>query len=265
MSMRFVLACLSTLLVFASNGTRSVLLLLLFSLATTLFARPRVTVADRGPRPGRRRRRLLPVLLVVGLCVVAGMNMMARFENDPSQAEHILLNSVASHNDMFRELVFSIVNGDRYRSDGLLLLQTPLTFAMPSFLGFSKAIPPHLVDFNLDRAGIDLLDGAGNVFPGLIADMYLCFGDFGPLVHGALSALFLWIFWLATLNTNRSAIGGALFVTLLAYYVISFRNLQGSLAILVVVAYLLSRLMALSPRRGRQNAPMAATGHAGSV
>jgi hypothetical protein len=251
MSIRFVLACLSTVMVFASNGTRSVLLLLLFSLITALISRPPLQrpLVGHANRP-LRRRSLLPLLLIIGLCVVASINIQARFANDPSQADYILLNSVGGHNDMFRELVYSITHVDKYRIDGWLLLQTPVTFAMPSFLGFSKTIPPHLVDFNLDRAGIDLIAGAGNVFPGLIADMYLNFRDFGPLVQAALSWVFLIVLWQATLKVNKSAIGGALFVTLLAYYVISFRNLQGSLGILLIVAYLLSRLMSVrAPNR----------------
>ena len=252
MSMRFVLACLSVVLVFASNGTRSVLLLLVFSLIAALFSRPSSPRSSaRHASTLRKRRRLLPVLAAVGLCVVVSMNIIARFANDSSQSEHILLNSVASHNDMFRELLFSITNADRYQADGWLLLQTPLTFAMPSFLGFSKTIPTHLVDFNFDRAGIDLLQGAGNVFPGLIADMYLCFGNFGPIVQAALSAIFMILLWHVTLKKNKSAVGGGLFITLLAYYVISFRNMQGSFVVLLVVAFLLSRFLSVRAAQRR--------------
>ncbi|MEY4505573.1 MAG: hypothetical protein RL297_151 [Pseudomonadota bacterium] len=244
MSWRFVLASLSTVLLYASSGTRSVILLLIFSLITALISRPAVPLlASRQISKRRKRKPLLPLVLIFGLCVTAVMSTTARFANDSSQADNVFINTLLVHNDMFRELLFSITKGNGYRSDGWLLLQVPITFAMPSFLGFTKTIPPHLVDFNLDRAGIYLIGGSGNVFPGLIADMYLCFGNFGPLVQAALSGIFLLLLWQATLKVNKSAIGGALFVTLLAYYVVSFRNMQGSIGILLVVTFLLSRLM----------------------
>jgi len=250
-SISFVLACLSSVLVFASSGTRSVLLLLIFSIITAVISRPPAPSPKKNhTRVVRKRAQMLPTLLILGLCIIAGANMSARFANDSSQADYILLNSLGSHNDMFRELIYSITYGDSYQTDGWLFLETPITFAMPSFLGFSKTIPPHLIDFNLDRAGIDLLEGAGNVFPGLIADMYLCFGEFGPIIQALISALFLFLLWKTVLNVNKSAVGGALFVTLLSYYIISFRNLQGSLGILIILAFLLTRFVRIQPPRG---------------
>jgi len=251
LSMRFLIACASNVFVFASSGTRAVLLLMAISVVISLMSRPRIVFPHRTKTHILRlSRKLLTALLLGGLVVVSALVMMARFENDTSQAGRILLNSVVFHNDMFRELLFSIVHGEHYRSDGLSLLQTPLNFAMPSFMGFEKSIPPHLIDFNYDRAGIDLLYGVGNVFPGIIADMYLCFDEFGPLVFAVQSAIFIYIFWFVTLRRNHSAIASALFVALLAYYVISFRNLQGSLAIVVIVSYILVSLFSqLKPLR----------------
>jgi hypothetical protein len=186
------------------------------------------------------------LFFLIGLGVLADLNMTARFANDSSQADLILVNSVASHNDMFRELLYCLRYGDGYRIDRWQFLQTPLSFAMPSFLGFGKSIPLHLIDFNLDRAGIDLVGGEGNVFPGLLADMYLCFGDLGPFILAAMSGIFWMAFWQVTLKVNSSAVGASLFVTLLAYHVICFRNIQGSLGILVALSFLIARW--LSPR-----------------
>lgn len=254
-SIRFVVACFATTLVFISNGTRSTILLLLIAVFVALLSRPPSTKNyQRKTNVILLIRSLISLIIMGGLIVGVTTVMQARFANDPYQEEHIVINSVASNNDMFRELMFSILNGNNYRSDGVLFLETPITYAMPSFLGFEKAIPPHLIDFNFDRAGIDIVNGEGNVFPGLIADMYLCFGDLGPVVLAVLSALFFWVFWWVTLRRNCSAIGGGLFVTLLAYYVICFRNLQGSLGILVVASYALSVLLA-SPRRGPMSLP----------
>ena len=112
---------------------------------------------------------------------MAAIAMQTRFEGGPEELGWLAIRSVGVHNDMFRELVFVLKNGANYRSDALLFLLTPISYAMPSFLGFSKSIPPHLIDFNLDRAGIDLIYGVGNVFPGLIGDLVLCFGAFAPI------------------------------------------------------------------------------------
>ncbi len=243
-SIQFSTACLASILLFVSSGTRSVLLLLLFAVLIAILSRP-ATISPRGSKFRWLfvRRFLFPALLTMVLVILAAQGLMARFENDHPQAEHILLNSLVTHNDMFRELMFSIRYGDRYRSDGLLLLQTPITFAMPSFLGFEKSIPPHLIDFNFDRAGIDLLYNGGNVFPGLIGEMYLCFGEMGPLILVATSIIFFWVFWITTLRLCHSAVGAGLFITLLAYYIISFRNMQGSLGILAIMSYFLTRLL----------------------
>ena len=175
--------------------------------------------------------------------MTVALNMSARFEKDPSQADHILANSISAHNDMFRELLFSIENSNHYRPDGLRFLRTPITFAMPSFLGFNKSIPEHLIDFNFDRANIDLVYGEGNVFPGVIADFYISFGYFGPLVQLLFLTAVIYAFRRCAFSGGRNGVSLAIYVSLLSYIIASFRNIPGSLAILAVCAAAVSILL----------------------
>lgn len=255
LSIRFVGACLAVLLAFVSSGSRTVLLLLLFAVAISLVGRPS-RQAER--KSGQRRRRwagrgVLPLILMIGLTTVAATVMLARFQDDPSQSEALALNTVGSHNDMFRELVYVIKHGGNYHSDAWLFLQTPLTYAMPTFLGFNKSIPPHLVDFNFDRAGIDIVSGEGNVFPGLIGDMVMCFGLFGPVVLWAVSAVIFFIMLFVCGRSQSRTISSALLVTLLCYYVVSFRNMQGAFAILVTLAAVVSAWLPRKPSNSNYN------------
>ena len=260
LTVRFVGASIAVLLSFISSGSRTVLLLLIFAVAMALLGR---TAA----RPQRlwlqyRRRRgsvqaLLPLLLMAGLVTVAISVMLARFEGDATQSESLALNTVGAHNDMFRELVYVLKHGSAYRSDPWLFLQTPLTYAMPTFLGFDKSIPPHLIDFNLDRASIDLVNGEGNVFPGLIGDMVLCFGLFAPLVLWAMSAVILACVLLAASAGPSRTINSALLVALLCYYVVSFRNMQGAFAILIVLGTALSLALPFRPPKRDRNSNVA--------
>jgi len=248
LSLPFLGASMAAVLSFVSSGSRTVLLLLLFSVAIALICRPRQpTDFTTRHLHSLARRSWLSLLLMAGLVVMAGIAMQARFEGSPEELGSLVIGSVGVHNDMFRELVFVLKHGANYRSDGLLFLLTPISYAMPSFLGFSKSISPHLIDFNLDRAGIDLIYGVGNVFPGLIGDLVLCFGAFAPIVLCILSAVMFVVFKAVTTRGSMSAVNCGLLVTLLCYYVVSFRNMQGSFGILLVISAVLS--VALSVTR----------------
>lgn len=246
-SSRTAFSIVALLFLFMASGTRAFLLLLLFAsaFAMTCRAAPKKAQA-KGIVPVLKA--VIPILIIGVVVLAAGQGMLARFTGD-SESGSLILDALTAHNDMFRELIFSIQRGDNYRADGLLLLLTPLSFAMPSFLGFEKEIPPHLVDFNFDRAGIDVVYGAGNVFPGLIADMYLCFGLLAPVALALLSAAMLYVCWWATLHRRNTDVAAALFMSLLAYFTVGFRNLPGSFVILVVLS--LTLVIYLQPRRAK--------------
>jgi len=257
---QFVGASAAIILSFVSSGSRSTLLLFLFAIFFSIICRPPATVATGvKSTTGKNVRRLLPIIAIAALIGLAVAAMVARFEDSPAQSESLALNSIGGHNDMFRELVFVIRNGWSYQSDAWLFLQTPLTYAMPTFLGFNKSIAPHLIDFNFDRAGIDLVFGVGNVFPGLLADMFICFGPMAPVALCLFTAAVFAIAVAVTRSGRESTISQCLLISLLCYYVTSFRNLQGAFGILIVLAYILARLLSADVRRTVIDPPTHAT------
>ena len=242
----FFFGVLTVVLLLISTGTRSVFLMAIFAIVMGVMHRGGAqsrNVMHRGGVQSRKRRFLsakvtdvpylaLNVTALIGIILV----IVARFRDSPSELAELLLSSVSAHNDMFRELLF--VMGDRaaYSSDLLGFLITPVSFAMPSFLGFDKSIPEHLVQFNLYRANIDLIGGAGNVFPGLLGEAYLAAGIFAPLVVTGLIGIILSAFNRAAARGRYDLFAIALLIALLAHFMISVRNLQGSLAIIAVLA-----------------------------
>lgn len=256
LSAKFVGAGAAAMLSFVASGSRTVLLLFLFAVVLAVICRPSAVSPGISVKNRFSVRDALPLLLMGGLAAIAIMTILARFQGDPSQSESLALNVVASHNDMFRELVFVLRNGWSYRSDPWLFLQTPITYAMPTFLGFNKSIAPHLIDFNMDRAGIDLIFGVGNVFPGLIADMVLNFGVAAPVALWLFSAVVFTTCLAATKLGTNAAVNSCLLITLLCYYVISFRNLQGAFGILIVLSMILSTIFSQRSRR-RHTGPSA--------
>jgi hypothetical protein len=256
LSVRFMVAVSAGVLSFVSSGSRSVLLLMLFAVVTALICRPNRVATRESARSNRwTARSAVPLLSMGAMLAIGAAALLARFPDDPSRSESLVFQSIGVDNDMFRELVFVLRNGTAYRTDALLFLQTPITYAMPSFLGFDKSIAPHLIDFNMDRAGIDLISGVGNVFPGLVADMYLCFGVIAPLVLCASSAVMFAVFVAATTRGSNVSVNRGLLIALLCYYVISFRNFRGELGIVVVLALALSVMLSVRsstlPRKRR--------------
>ena len=242
-SSKFATATAAIAILYAINGTRTILLVYLCSVVLAILCRPSITSSNRGKERNHFIKATLISIIFLGMAMTVALNMSARFEKDPSQADHILANSISAHNDMFRELLFSIENSNHYRPDGLRFLRTPITFAMPSFLGFNKSIPEHLIDFNFDRANIDLVYGEGNVFPGVIADFYISFGYFGPLVQLLFLTAVIYAFRRCAFSGGRNGVSLAIYVSLLSYIIASFRNIPGSLAILAVCAAAVSILL----------------------
>ncbi len=230
---------------FVSTGTRVNILLLLFIwfvLWVTKSSAVPVKVHGRPKRFTLKRSSLLgAVALTVGVIAVA-LPYAARFSSDDSSAAYIssddsvILDVVVSHNDMFRELAFTLeenfAGGDELGVDFAL---TPVTFLMPRFLGFDKEIPAHLIQWNLARTGIDLRTDEGNSFPGLIADYFMVYG----FVPGALLmtlfilAFFIFVSKLAT-QISSAPMREAYAAVCLAYLFVSFRNIPGALVLVTV-------------------------------
>ena len=234
-SMSFLLSIVAVLFLFISTGTRSLLLMVFFAMAMG-------AIYNAGQRKKSKWRltfrftRLPFVALNVGVVALAVLGIVARFRNNASEMEEILLSSVSSHNDMFRELVFILTSNHNYPAEIGTFLLTPISFALPSFLGFNKSISSHLIFFNFERANIDLILGEGNVFPGLLGDAYMLTGAFAPFFFTALILAIFTVFHQAALKGKIDPVRIALLISLLAYFFISVRNLQGSLLIVICLA-----------------------------
>ena len=173
------LGVLAIVILFFSSGTRSILIMVLFILSITkLIKRPYTADLARRSGHGKKIGFVLSTLFLVFVI----FSYKARFENFTTDFIDIALFSTLTNNDMFSELAFVLSNPLQCDSSSVFnFLFTPFSFVFPGFLGFSKQIPSHLIEFNLQRAGIDLLTDEGNVFPGIIADFYMNFGFVGPL------------------------------------------------------------------------------------
>lgn len=215
-------------LLFVATGTRAVLLQALTIAGIVLAVRPRATV---DVKKGFLRAVLwaVPAVLLFGLAASA---FTSRFSADSGYraagAMAVIGDTFLVNNDMMRELAFvvdTMVPAVYGTADFVI---TPFSHMFPSFLGFSKEIPQHLLLYNELRAGIDLNSDEGNVFPGIIADFWLNFGNLGL----AICALFIFsaIFAIARLRFlgSRSVDRMAYLVTGLSFVFFNFRNIGGS-------------------------------------
>jgi hypothetical protein len=226
------LSVLAIVILFVSSGTRSILVMTLLIISITKFIKRRYKLATV-ERSGYSRKTG-SVLLLLFLCLVI-FSYKARFENT-FDLMGIMLFSALSNNDMFSELAFVLSNLPQYGSSGIFdFLFTPFSFLFPSFLGFSKSIPSHLIEFNLQRAGIDLLTDEGNVFPGIIADFHMNFGFVGPLVFIMCVTVIIVLLAVASHRIKEPVLRSAFVITFLSYVFISFRNIQGSLALVLII------------------------------
>lgn len=243
----FFLSLVVIVILLVSTGTRSILLMAVFVMFMCFFYRP----TSQTPKTSLlvvKYRRLPSIALNFLVGALSISVMIARFRESPSELEELLLSSISSHNDMFRELIFTL--GSDSSTDGLsAFLLTPVSFAMPSFLGFEKSIPMHLVEFNSKRAGIDLILGEGNVFPGLLGDAYLLTGVFAPLLVVCLTAVIFSAFNCIIFRDKTDPIRVSLLISLLAHFFISIRNVQGSLLIVLLLAFVIHAFLGGSKRR----------------
>lgn len=233
-SMNFLLSFLSVVLLLISTGTRSILLMAIFATAIGFFLK-RTYQLKAQSGIGKIFSKIPLIALNIGVAFLSFLTIIARF-NDTSVSDDVWFSSISSHNDMFRELVFVISGAGNHPTDIIAFILTPVSFAMPSFLGFNKSIPLHLIDFNLRRADIDLVGGEGNVFPGLLGDAYMLTDAFAPLFVFGLIGCILLLFNRAALKGRSDQIAIALLIALLSYFFISVRNLQGSLLIVSAFA-----------------------------
>lgn len=234
------------ILVFLGTGTRATLLMALVVILLAIASGQRVA-----PRRASGGRRVLGLVLAAVLVLPVVIAISARQAISTGQTDPVLALLVVN-NDMFRELVFVMAQMQSYQSDGgLAFVMTPFTFVTPTFLGFSRAIPDHVLAFNMSRTGIDLILGAGNVFPGIVADFRLAYGWGGPFAFAA----FIGSFALLVSQFGRfhasSLVVAAAQCAATAFLFFSFRNIHPGLVLVLVAGpaglWLLGRLGSILP------------------
>ena len=235
------LAFAAIALVFLGTGTRATMLMALVVILIAIASGQRVA-----PRQASGGRLVLALLMGAMLLLPIVMAISARQAIGTGQTDPVLALLVVN-NDMFRELVFVMSQMQSYQSDGgLAFVSTPFIFVTPRFLGFSRELPDHVLAYNMARAGIDLILGSGNVFPGIVADFRLAYGPGGPFAFGA----FIGSFALALAQLNRFQARGVAMVAAqcatAAFLFFSFRNIHPGLVLVLIVSavglWLLGRL-----------------------
>lgn len=233
-------------IMFTASGTRSILLMTIFCLFVTKFRRLKSRLSINSNKNRLLSFYNLGPVLSIFIVVFISLSYMARFEREKMDVGEIVLSSTLSNNDMFTELAFVLSDMKGYKNDDVsVFLFTPVSFMFPSFLGFDKSIPAHLVDYNLSRSGIDLLTDEGNVFPGIIADFHLNFGLLGPITLSIFIVVVIYCLAKITNRTRDTTLRFAFIVTFLSYIFISFRNIQGSLALVLLMGIALPAILSV--------------------
>ena len=225
---------------FLGSGTRAVLLMAGFTVVAAATLRPATSVASRPSRLG--------LAVLAGLLLLAATALGGRFRDGigPIVADTLLVNT-----DMLSETAFAL---DRLRgwqparvADFVL---TPFSFLLPRFLGVDKTTPEHLVVYNRIRAGYDIVHGEGNVFPGIVADFHLVWGGFAG---AALFALFVIAVIAAVEAFGHGLAAGpvrrAWRIAVYAFLLVSVRNIQGSLVLVMLVGLIIAYSMQRLDRR----------------
>jgi hypothetical protein len=231
-------------IMFSSSGTRSILLMAFFCLFITKSIRIRVRSSIHSLKTRIISANHAGIALSIIIVVFISLSYMVRFERDKMDVADVVVSSTLSNNDMFTELAFVLSDMKGYNDGSVTdFLFTPFSFMFPSFLGFDKNIPAHLVDFNLSRGKIDLLNEEGNVFPGIIGDFHLNFGILGPIALAFF--IYVVVYCLAKITNSicDPILSLAFIVTFMSYLFISFRNIQGSLALVLLLGIALPAIL----------------------
>lgn len=222
-------------LMFVGTGTRAALLQALFVTAVSLSSR-----ATGKQRVGLRAvfRFVVFAVPLLGVAALILSGFSARFSNmgdgDAALSE-ALVGTLVLHNDMMRELIIVFESMTPSLDGALDFVRTPFTYMLPTFLGFEKEIPAHLVQFNFLRAGIDLNLGQGNVFPGLIADFWLVFSIAGPILLSCFVVLSAASIDRFSRLANDVSTQRAFRIAGFSYLFFSFRNIPGGFALILLL------------------------------
>lgn len=237
-------------LLFVATGTRAVLLQSLVIAGIVLSTRA-PSVSDRKKGIFRVIVWAIPTVFLFGLAASA---LTSRFSADTGYraagALAVIGDTFLVNNDMMRELAFVVDTMLPSVYDVRDFFMTPFSHMFPSFLGFEKHIPQHLLLYNELRAGIDLNSDEGNVFPGLVADFWLNFENIGLFLSGAFTFVSIVVIARLRFIARRSIDQMAYFVTGLSYVFFNFRNISGSFVLSILFGAGVLWLMARADGRG---------------
>ncbi|WP_426164938.1 hypothetical protein [Sandarakinorhabdus sp. DWP1-3-1] len=233
----------SIILVFLGTGTRATILMVLVVVLVAIASGERVRQSTVSSG-----RLVIGVVAAIMFIVPIAMTIGARYSVSTGQTNPVLALLVVN-NDMFRELVFVMEQMQSYPGGDIRnFVAVPFTYVTPRFFGFERHIPDHLLIYNMARNDIDLILGAGNVFPGLVSDFRLVFGIFGPVAFSA----FIGAFAVAVGMLGRLFMRGPMLtaaqVALAAFLFFSFRNIHPGLVLVLIFSAAGLRLLIVMDR-----------------
>ena len=240
---------------FLASGTRTLLLMGMVAVMIGWQLRSHGGLGRWQRAIQASRFRLIYLVLLAGVGSIAFYGVAARFALSSANTNYVA-DSVINNNDMMRELAFVIDNMSTYvapdpSAERLTYTRTPFNTLMPSFLGFAKPLPYHLIVYNYSRAGIDLENEQGNVFPGIVGDFRLVFGGAGPLLLSVFVLVLLYVIQLLAVPITDGGLRAGVYAVNLVIVFASFRNIQGHLAMVLIGTTALIWLMQhlLTPSR----------------
>ncbi|MDD1778126.1 MAG: oligosaccharide repeat unit polymerase [Candidatus Helarchaeota archaeon] len=240
------LALTISAILFLDQGTRSV--------SALIFLPPIILVIQNKLRQYRFRSVVLAVLLVFLVVFVLQFQLVFRTEYDRSHLNESLFKNWATLGgtiDYFKEtlLAASLVPGYHDYFKESILLQF-ISSPIPRFIWPSKPASTLVWYYSLWRLNIDIYQGKGNTFPGIVGQFYMSWGVFGPILVGLLmgwisARINFFLFRASFINDPFKTATGALWAV---WIFMSYRVLSPGFLYPVLIAGL---LVALSRRNNR--------------
>jgi len=175
-----LIALFFTLLIFFDQGTRSIIALVTLPVLLTVFLE------------ANRRSALGFVLtfFILGAAFLVFIQFQLLFRGSSNLPGISALAfskwiTLQDTTDLFSETVFAVKIvpslHDFFRESVILQF---LASPVPRFLWPSKPATEVVWFYTLQRWGIDIYEGGGNVFPGIVGQSYMSWGAFGPVLVG---------------------------------------------------------------------------------
>jgi len=234
-----VFAFMVSLLIFFDQGTRSVMALILLP----------VLLINIYEVWKRSKMRFVISAIVFGIVFVAllQIQLFSRISGIPAGLPYPQIQKWATLDDttdMFSETMFSLhlipASHEFFRESALVQF---LVSPIPRFVWPSKPVSQVVWYYTLHRWGIDIYEGGGNVFPGVVGQSYMSWGGWGPIFLG------LFMGWLSSrvddflsrANNFHNLYYRALGVIMSVWILISYRVISPGYLYPVIIVFLIIR------------------------